>query len=157
MSAKKYEFTNELFDGIRGGVYVIFPFSAYDEFGKRGTIRVICTIDNYKYKCSLLPIGNQTHAIHVRKDVRKIIKKDSGDEVFVTIELDLSPQVLIIPEDFQWFLDDDHILKQKFENLSFSNKSAIINYIDEAKLPETRANRINNFIERIHRGFIPGG
>lgn len=157
MQAKIYEFTNVLFDNQSVGLYVAFPYDAYKEFGKRDPIRVICTIDNYKYNCSLLPIGNQTHAIYVRKEIRKIIKKEAGDEVFVTIELDLSPKVLIIPDDFQWFLDDDNALKQKFDSLSFSNKSTIIDYINDAKMPETRAKRINNFIERIHRGFIPGG
>jgi hypothetical protein len=155
MQLKRYEYTTELFSTERG-IYAVFPFDGRAEFGKRSAVRVICTIEGYQFKCSLLPMGDGTHAIYVRKAIRNRIRKDIGDEVHLIIEPDLSPRVIEIPEDFQWLLDDDPELKQKFEKLSFSVREFTINYINEARLPETRARRIEQLIERIRRRFGTG-
>lgn len=150
MDPKRYQYTTELFTPGNGGVYAEFPFDVKKEFEIRGPVRVHCWINGHYRQCSLIPMGKGTYAIHVRKDIRKIIRKDVDDEVEITIVQDLSQRVLVIPDDFQWLLDDDEELKQKFERLSFSVRSGMIDYINQAKLPETRAKRIEKFIERIH-------
>lgn len=149
MKAKQYKYTSYLFSLERGGVYVGFPFDGQTEFGKRGPVRVICFIDGFQIKSSLLPMGDGSHAIHVKKELRKTIGKDVGDEVEMIIEQDLSPRIVVIPEDIQWLLDDDPDLKQKFENLTISYKEAIVAYINQAKQPETRARRIVQMLERV--------
>lgn len=157
MEPRSYQYTTELFTPENGGVYAAFPFDGKKEFGIRGPVRVHCWIEGHYMQCSLLPIGNGIHAIHVRKDIRKIIQKEIGDEVEITIEQDFSLRILNIPEDFQWLLDNEPELRQKFEKLSFSIRSNIVEYINQAKLPETRAKRIESYIKRIQRGFFTGG
>lgn len=94
-------------------------------------------------------MGDGSHAIHVKKELRKKLGKEEGDEVELVIEQDLSPRIVVIPEDIQWLLDDDQELKEKFEKLTISYKEAIIAYINQAKLPETRAKRITQMLERV--------
>ena len=154
MKPKKFEYKSELFAPERGGVYVGFPFDGMKEFGTRGPVRVECWIDGYHKFCSLLPMGEGQHAIHVNAEIRKAIDRQEGDEVQVLVVENLRPRELIVPDDFQWFLDDDPDLNMKYNKLSFTVRSAMFNHINEAKRPETRANRLEMFLKRIkEEGF----
>jgi len=158
MTLKRFEYTTNLFLMERGipGTFAGFPYDVRTEFGTGGPVRINCWIDGIHKTGSLVPIGNGEHAIHIRKEVLNKIGKAEGDEVLMVVEQDISPKILVIPEDFQWLLDDDPELNEKFEKLAFSYKEAIVNYINEAKRPETRVKRIENFIQRIRVGFFPG-
>lgn len=153
MADTLYKYSTELYSPEKGGVFAAFPFDCKTEFGTRAAIRVICTIDGYSKKCSLIPMGDGTHAIHVRKEIRQLIGKEEGDSVEITIIRDWSPRFIEIPEDLQWLLDDDPHLRKKFEKLSFSIREAIVKHIYEAKSEETRARRIEKMIDRITKGF----
>ena len=156
--AKRFEYITILFAMERGipGTFGGFPFDVRQEFGTGGPVRIHCWIDGVHKTGSLVSIGNGEHAIHFRKAILKQVGKQDGDEVSLIVEEDLSPQVLVIPGDFEWLLDEDPDLKEKFEKLSGSYKRTIVNFINEAKRPETRAKRIENFIQRIKIGFYPG-
>jgi uncharacterized protein YdeI (YjbR/CyaY-like superfamily) len=55
-----------------------------------------------------------------------------------------------IPEDLQRALDQDERAKAFFEQLDRGNRYAILYRVQEAKKPETRANRIAKFVEMLH-------
>ena len=158
MTTKRFEYTTSLFPLERGipGTFAGFPFDVRKEFGTGGPVRINCWIDGQHKTGSLVPIGNGEHAIHIRKEVLNKIGKAEGDEVRLVVEPDLSPKTLEVPDDFQWLLDEDPELNEKFEKLPFSYKEAIVTYINQAKRPETRVKRIENFIQRIKIGFFPG-
>ncbi len=158
MTDKHFEYSTHLFPLDRGfpGTYAGFPFDVRQEFGTGGPVRVKCWIDGLEKFGSLVPIGNGEHAIHIRKELLAKIGKGDGDTVSMVVVPDLSPRVLEVPDDFQWLLDDEPELREKFDKLSFSYKEAIVNHISQAKRPETRVKRINDFIRRIRIGFKPG-
>jgi len=158
MNPKRFEYKTILFPMERGipGTFAGFPFDVRKEFETGGPVRINCWIDGEPKTGSLVPIGNGEHAIHIRKEILKKVAKEEGDEVHMVVEQDLSPRELEVPDDFQWLLDEDPDLNEKFGQLSFSNKSAIVNYINQAKRAETRVKRIENFIRRIKIGFFPG-
>ncbi len=156
MKPKRYQYKTTLFAPERGGIYAGFPFIGKDEFGTNGPIRIKSWIDGFYREGSLIPMGDGEHAISIRKEIRDSIGKHEGDEVEIILEQNLEERKIEIPEDFQWLLDDDLELKNKFEKLSPYNKSTIISYINEAKRTETRVKRIENLIERIKFGFQLG-
>ncbi len=155
---KRFEYTSILMPRTRGipGTFVGFPYDVREEFNTGGPVRVHCWIDGVHKTGSLVPVGGGEHAIHIRKEILKQIGKQEGDEVHMVVEQNLEPQVLVIPDDFQWLLDEDAELNEKFEALAFSYKRAIVDYIIQAKRPETRVKRIENLIQRIKLGFYPG-
>jgi uncharacterized protein YdeI (YjbR/CyaY-like superfamily) len=55
-----------------------------------------------------------------------------------------------VPEDLQRALDQDERAKAFFEQLDRGNRYAILYRVQEAKKPETRANRIAKFVEMLH-------
>ncbi len=126
------------------------PFDLKAAFGRaRPPVRV--TIRGHTWRTTPGVYGG-VGFVGVNRAVKAATGVDAGDRVRVTMELDTKPRTMQVPADLRAALAGDPEAKAAFAAMSFTHTREYVEWIKEAKRPETRARRIAATLERVRTG-----
>jgi hypothetical protein len=117
--------------------------------GKRPAVRV--TINGFTYRSTVARMGGR-FLLPLSAENRAAAGVAAGDEVDVELGLDAEPREVSVPDDLAHALAGDPAVQRFFDELSYSNRRAIVLSVEGAKTPETRARRIDKAVGRLREG-----
>ncbi|WP_328328754.1 YdeI/OmpD-associated family protein [Kribbella sp. NBC_00382] len=127
------------------------PAEVIEALGQGKKPPVVVTLNGYTYRNSVAVMGGR-YMVALSVKHREAAGVAGGDEVDVEIALDDQPREVEVPADFAAALDAEPKARAFFDGLSYSQRSWFVLGIEEAKKPETRANRITKAVERLASG-----
>ena len=148
MAAKRFTVTLERV-GKTATMFRI-PFDLEQAFGRlRPPVRV--TIRDHTWRTTP-GVYDRVNYIVVNRKVKAATGVDAGDRVRVAMEVDTAPRRVTVPADLKAALAADADARAAFDKLSFTHKREYVEWVEEAKRPETRARRVAGTVERVHAG-----
>lgn len=132
-----------------------FPARVSEALGTRAAVKVRGTINGVAFRSSLFANGDGTHHLAVNRAMRDAAKVGDGDTARFVLEPDPRPRVVRAPPELARALRGNAAAKAYFASLAPSHKKAYVEFITEAKRPETRARRVAQTVERLAQGKKP--
>lgn len=127
------------------------PAEVIEALGQGKKPPVVITLNGYTYRNTVAVMGGR-YMVALSVKHREAAGVAGGDELEVEIALDDQPREVEVPADFAAALDAEPKARAFFDGLSYSQRSWFVLGIEEAKKPETRANRITKAVERLASG-----
>jgi uncharacterized protein DUF1905/bacteriocin resistance YdeI/OmpD-like protein len=134
-------------EGKGGWTFITMPIMTHLPKKKNSTVRVRGTIDDYTLDGIHIWAMKKGTFLAVKAEIRKAIKKESGDTVKLVLYLD-EPQSAI-PEDFMICLKEEPKLLICFEKLPQKQQQEMIEWIFSAKTEDDKIMRMVKSLEKL--------
>jgi hypothetical protein len=109
---------------------------------------VVATVNGYTWRTSVVRMRAE-FLLGLNREVRRAAGVESGDKVDMTIELDVAPRQVEVPESLAAALATDLQAQASFEGMAFTHRKEYARWVAEAKREETRQRRAQQALEMI--------
>ena len=128
------------------------PFNVHEVFGSKSQVKVAGTLNGVPFRNSIMPIGDGTHYMNIRKELKEAAQVQAGDTVEVTLAEDRGERKVDLTEEMRQALSANPEAGARFASLPYSHQKEYLDWITSAKKPETRTARIAKAIEKLAAG-----
>lgn len=157
---KTYRFTAPLekMNAQMAFMYVEVPIDVEREFGTRGRVRVLGTVNGVAVDRALMPQKSGVHIIILGGDIRRAAKlKRVGDPVQVEFWKHPDPDEPELPEALAKTLDFIPEMKAAWDQLTPGMKRSMCYWVGSAKTEATQAKRVAELLRRFEMGDLQVG
>ncbi|PYY39407.1 YdeI/OmpD-associated family protein [Curtobacterium sp. MCPF17_046] len=139
------QFTTTVRQARVTGTGLPVPAEVVEELGSGRRPAVVVTIDGgYTYRSTVGVMGGE-FLVPLSAEHRTAAGIAAGDSVTVSLEVDSLPRSVDVPADLDAALSAAGV-RAAFDTLSGSRKRALVDPVEQAKAPETRARRIERAV-----------
>jgi Bacteriocin-protection, YdeI or OmpD-Associated/Domain of unknown function (DUF1905) len=143
------------FEAVVGGgegrlPLVEVPFDVKEAYGTARP-KVKATVNHVTLRTTVSVYGGRSY-VGFRKEIQEAAGIRIGDRIRVRIEPDVEPREIEVPDDLARALGKDRAAGQAFERLSYTHRKEYVQWVVEAKKPETRQRRVETTIEMLRAG-----
>ncbi len=109
------------------------------------------TIGDYTYQTTVAVMGGVS-MLALSAENRKAAGVEPGATIEVTLELDLEPRIVEVPDDLAMALAAQSGARAAFDALAFSKRKEFVRQVNDAKTQETRDRRIAAIVTKMGEG-----
>ncbi len=139
--------TTLLKDDTKNATGISVPPEAVAALGTQKRPKVKVTIAGYSYRSTIAPFGD-VFMLPLSQERREEAGLKPGDQVEVTLELDLESRTVTLPKDLAAALAEKPGAQEAFDAVSDSRRKEFVRQVEEAKTNETRDRRIAGIVEK---------
>lgn len=125
------------------------PEKVSKALGNEKYIPVKGKINDLSFESTLTPRGKNKHRLFIHSSIWRKLSVDNGDKVSVSFKPARPPADLKVPDDVKESLLRNKKALAVFEGLTARSRNSYIEYINQAKHPDTRRKRIKLGIQRL--------
>lgn len=114
--------------------------------GKRAD--VVVRIGDREARLRLAVMGGQ-NVIGLSKANRALLGVDIGQRVDADVARDDVPRTVVVPDDLRAALASEPTLRTRFDRLPYTHQREFVEWVEEAKRPQTRQRRILGTLDRL--------
>jgi uncharacterized protein YdeI (YjbR/CyaY-like superfamily) len=149
VAAKSFKATLERIPSRFNFIFIRIPFDVAKVWGTRGKVRVKGEINGFAFRGVLFPTSKGYYWLHVNKRLRTGGNTALGETAHFRLEPDTAKRVAIVPAEFQRVLNEDRSFRRWFDQLGFSMRKWICDWIVSVKSPEARVRRAEQIAEQL--------
>jgi uncharacterized protein YdeI (YjbR/CyaY-like superfamily) len=132
-----------------GWVIVRIPLDVPKVWGTRGMLKVKGEINGFPFRTSLFPTGKGYHYLLVNKRMQAGAAARPGTVAQFRLEPDTAKRVATVPAELHRILNEDRSFRRWFDQLNYSTRKWIADWVSQVKSPEARVRRAEQVAEQL--------
>jgi len=147
--SKSFKATLEHIPSRLNWVIIRIPFDVSKVWGTRAKVRVKGEINGFPFRASVFPTGKGYHCMLVKKSMQTGANAALGETAQFRVVPDTAKRVAIVPPELQRILNEDRSLRRWFDQLTFSIRKWICDWIVNVKNAASRVRRAEQVAEQL--------
>ena len=149
LTAKSFKARLERINSPLNWVMIQIPFDAAKIWGKRGQLKVKGEINGFAFRTSVFPTSKGYHCMLIKRSMQTGANAALGETAQFRLVPDTAKRVVIVPAELQRILNEDRSFRRWFDQLSFSMRKWICDWIVNVKNSASRVRRAEQVAEQL--------